>query len=848
MEVLYLADNLHTSLPPEIVQLLALIEFNINRNQLTALPQEIGQLSALTVLYLGSNKLTTLPPEIGQLPALKGLFLYENQISALPAEIGQLSALTVLNLRGNQLTALPPQIGKLKALIKLSLEENKLSNLPTELTTLPRLRMLHLHQNPELKIPTTVLGSSDWEEGNNHWTAPQTILSYYFSRTNNPARPLNEVKLLIVGRGGTGKTSTIRAIQSLPFCDTEESTAGIALCDWQMTDCKKDTVTAHVWDFAGQVITHSMHQFFFSERSMYVLVLTGRENNELEDAEYWLRLIMAFGKDEHGNGPPVIITLNKWDDKSCRPKFDREALQERYPCIRAFIETDCKSARGIDKLKKALAKQADQLEWVHQPFPATWDDARNKLAPKRKKRPHLPFDEFRALCTANGVEKDIDQIALADVLHNLGIALNYRRDPRLRESTVLQPDWLTRNVYKLLRRAEKKAGVLTEADRDAVLRQEKDIEMRAYLMQIMERFEVAYCTETSESPLPKAKAPHWLLPQALPDSQPKAAATLAAATEATKLRYSYPALPEGFLARAIVRTHEFIEQEGGKRLQWANGVILAMDDARALLRATPQERQITLTVVGPEDARRKLAGLCRSHMREIHSDIPGLGQKEETLFKDQWLDSSVVEADEKHGKPTPLSIPGVGSFQIDPTAVNNAYDTKAARNDEWKPKVFISYSKANVRQRDSLVNQLNILANEGLMDKHWHDRMIIPGENWNDRIQAELNEADLIVLLLSNNALGTKYITQDEIPLALARHDAKQACFVPIILEDCRWVQFKTDTKTQLADLNALPEKGKPIVEWKPNQLKGWKSVSDGLAVVLTEILKTSKKRDTRRR
>lgn len=794
-------------------------------------------------LDLSGLKLTTLPSEIWKLTALRELNLNGNQLRTLPPKIGQLSALTALRLISNRLRTLPPEIGQLSALEMLDFSDNQLSALPPELNALGQLKMLLLHDNPALNIPAAILGEQNWLKPEK-WAAPQSILAYYFNRTRQAARPLNEVKLLVVGRGGAGKTSTVRAVQGLPFSDTEESTAGIALCDWQVAECKKGSVTAHIWDFAGQVITHAMHQFFFSERSIYLLVLTGRENNELEDAEYWLRLIMAFGKDEHGAGPPVIITLNKWDDKGCRPKFDRDALQERYPCIRAFIETDCDSGRGIEKLKKALAKQIDQLPWVRQDFPATWDDTRQQLAPKRKKRPHLPFDEFCALCAQHGVEKASDQVALADVLHNLGIALNYRREPRLRESTILQPDWLTKNVYKLMRRAEKNKGSLTEADRDQILRQEPDPEMRDYLMQIMERFEVAYAIEASESP--QGSATHWLLPQALPDSQPKAAAVLAAENDATRLRYVYPALPEGLLARAIVRMHEFIEQDNGKRLQWASGVILTLDEARALLRVTPQERQITLTVTGPAEARRKLAGLCRSHMRAIHTDIPGLGAKEEIQEKGQWLDSSVVEADERQGRQTPLSIPGEGSHLIDPSPVNNAFDTKAARDDSWKPKAFISYSKANLRQRDRLVNQLKILANEGLLDHYWHDRMIIPGEDWHARIQDELNDADLIILLLSNDALSTDYITRHEIPLALARHDSKQACFVPIILADCRWVQFQTQTGTQLKDLNALPEKGKPIAEWKPNQEKGWKSVGDGLERVLKEILQTAGGRDNR--
>ncbi|WP_338849223.1 AAA family ATPase [Massilia sp. W12] len=831
---LYLQENQLTALPPEIGQLTALKELNLHKNQLTALPPEIGQLTALTELALWSNQLTALPPEIGQLTALTELRLDQNQLTALPPEIGQLTALTTLTLGRNQLTALPPEIGQLLQLTHLIITDNRLTALPAGMHALTQLKQLWLHDNPALGIPAAILGGNNWSK-RDEWADPKTILAYYFSRSKASARPLNEVKLLIVGRGGAGKTSTVRALQGKPFNKTEESTTGVALCDLALPDCQSGAVTAHVWDFAGQVITHSLHQFFLSERSIYVLVLTGRENSEEDDAEYWLRLIMAFGKDEQGNPPPVIVTLNKWDDQGCRPKLDREVLQERYPCIVSFIETDCQSNLGIAELKQRLTQTTDSLAWVSQAFPDAWAAVRDTIVKTREHSPHLPFAAFRSLCESNQITQLQDQIALADILHVLGIALNYRRDPRLREATVLQANWLTQNVYAMLRFAETNTGILTRQERDSVLAAETEPAMRDYLMQIMERFEVAYAAEHAGQTV-------WLLPQALPDSQPKAAAPLANSEDATRLRYSYEALPEGLLARAIVRMHEFIEIADGQRLQWAKGVILNMDGARALLRANPRERQISLTVTGEEPARRKLAGLCRSHMRAIHDDIRGLAPIEETQVEGQWLDIAILEADEKQGRQTAIALRGIGSRTIDPVPLNNAYNTPAARSDAWKPKVFISYSKANARQRDSLVNQLNILANEGLMAAHWHDRMIIPGEDWHARIQAELQEADLIVLLLSNAALATEYIVKHEIPLALSRHDAKLAHFVPVIVEDCRWTEHKSGAGSQLKDLNALPEKGKAINTWRPNQNAGWKSVGDGLARVLKEILAQAEK------
>ena len=833
LAALSLADNQLSSLPPQIGHLTALTELSLADNQLSSLPPQIGHLTALTELYLYGNQLSSLPPQIGQLTALTELYLYGNQLSSLPPQIGQLTALTELYLDGNQLSSLPPQIGQLRALTVLSLADNQLSSLPEWLRHLPKLEHLLLNNNPALKLSPSVLGS-DMRQTRKGWATAKSILDFYFGRQLGKTRPLNEVKLILVGRGGAGKTSTVQALQGLPFNESEESTPGIALCDWTMDGGKGEPVTAHVWDFAGQVITHALHQFFFSVRSVYVVVLTGRENNERDDAEYWLRLIKAFGTDEQGKGPPVIVALNKWDKPGCRPQVDRGALQERYPFIRGFVEVDCKTDRGVAKLKAALCREVDRLPWVREPFPAAWDAVRRALSTGRTRRAHLTYAEYRALCAKHGVRDEGQQDSLAEILHHLGVALNYRNDPRLREATVLQPEWLTKNVYALVRRAEKKAGVLTQADVDVVLRREKDTAMRAYLLQIMERFEIAYAPRASDE-----GGGLWLVPQALPDKQPPGVTTFRDAADATRLRYSYQALPEGLVARAIVRLHEFIEEVNGSKQQWASGVVLSREGARALIRTEAQDRQVMVTVTGPVKARQQLAGLCQAEMRGIHAEIRGLDPDEETQVRGTWVATATLAADEQKNQKTGISIKEQGTVMVDPAEPNNAYSEKLARRDEvWKPTVFISYSKSNVNQRKRLESELKILKNEGLLDSLWHDRMIDPGDDWDDTIQRELSEADVVIILASSAALATDYITQHEIPKALELHKSGKTVLVPVILEDFRW------DKTALGALNALPEKGVALNNWNPRS-KGWHSVANGLAKVFEKLMK---KRGTKTR
>jgi hypothetical protein len=241
-----------------------------------------------------------------------------------------------------------------------------------------------------------------------------------------------------------------------------------------------------------------------------------------------------------------------------------------------------------------------------------------------------------------------------------------------------------------------------------------------------------------------------------------------------------------------------------------------------------------ITVTGPDKVRQQLAGLCQAEMRDIHSEIPGLDPLEETQFEGAWVSTATLEKDEKKGKPTGISTKDEGTIMVDPSKPNNAYSEKPARVDEiWKPTVFISYSKSNLAQRKRLESELKILKNEGLLERGWHDRMIAAGDNWNDVIQRELREADVIIILASVPSLSTDYITDHEIPKALELHMTESAVVVPLILEACRW------NETKLGTLQALPEKGKPLNKWRPPS-DGWKSVADGLATVFKKLMDRS--------
>ncbi len=340
LNTLVLRSNQLTELPDFIAQLSQLEVLNVTDNQLTALPDSIAQLSRLWLLGLGGNRLNVLPAAVAQLPKLRSLYLWGNQLTALPATIAQLSQLEDLGLGGNQFTGLPAAIAQLSKLKTLNLSNNQLQTLPEQLTQLPHLETLFLHGNPALKIPDEILGPPAEEVGGaKKPKLAREILAYFFQAAVN-SQPLSEAKLIVVGHGAVGKTSLVKALATGKFNKSEKTTEGIKINDWACALNRKEEVTIHIWDFGGQEMMHATHQFFLTRRSLYLLVLNRRTGGVDREADYWFRMIRAFG----GPDSPVIVVLNK--QKSEPFDVNREGWLEKYKGnIKGFVATDCEDTR-----------------------------------------------------------------------------------------------------------------------------------------------------------------------------------------------------------------------------------------------------------------------------------------------------------------------------------------------------------------------------------------------------------------------------------------------------------------------------------------------------------------------
>ena len=621
-----LSHNLLAALPPELGQLELLTRLYLTHNRLDGLPPGLGQLAKLTRLYLAHNRLRGLPVELGQLAQLTRLDLAHNLLETLPPELGQLAKLTVLELAHNQLSVLPPELGGLAKLTVLSLVANRLAELPQSLGALEMLDRLFLHDNPALQLAPSILGADPRHPQDARQAAAKSILGFYFARLTGHTRPLNEVRLILLGRAGAGKTSLAHALRDLPLRDREVSTPGIALGACTLDGSGAPPVTARVWDCSGQELSHALHPLFFSPRSLYVVVLAGAQAEA--DAQSWLSRIQEFGADAQGQVPPVVVALNQWNVPGARPEVDRAALRARYPFIRGFVEMDCKAKKGVPALKAALFRELERMPWVREPVPEEWDAVRRALTADATRQARLTEAEYRAACVEHGMTDAGQQDYLTEMLHHLGVALNFHGDPRLHEAAVLAPERLTQNLYALLQRAAIRGGVLTQAEVAAVLHAE-DESARTWLMGFLERLGMACALESAAGNV-------WLVPQSLPAAPPASLRAFSDAAEATRLRVTYPVLPERLVIGLGARRYDFIEEERAAKLLWSDGLVFARKGARALIRIDPQARRLTLTVIGPAKPRAQLADLCQAELREVHAAIPGPEALTQLQVEGEW--------------------------------------------------------------------------------------------------------------------------------------------------------------------------------------------------------------------
>jgi small GTP-binding protein len=290
----------------------------------------------------------------------------------------------------------------------------------------------------DLRIPVKL--QNDFKEGiflqgNPLQTPPKEIFINnvaalkYFKPEAGAFTDIREMRVILIGSGGAGKTSLANRMLGRPIDPQEPPTENITIRKLTIGDC-----SVSLWDFAGQESMLSVHRFFLSERSMYVLVLDCRRE---ETADSWLNYIKSIAPEA-----PIIVVLNKVDENSFHD-LDRAMLHRQFANIIGFYRISSVTQQGVDEYLRDFEAIVTGDKRAAMKIPREWNVARHQLLEKLDR--YLSKDDCETVFKNAGFSaSEVDEFL--EFSHNVGFLFR-ANVPAM--DVVCRPQWLVNVVYPL---------------------------------------------------------------------------------------------------------------------------------------------------------------------------------------------------------------------------------------------------------------------------------------------------------------------------------------------------------------------------------------------------------------
>ncbi|HPY39615.1 MAG TPA: COR domain-containing protein, partial [Thiolinea sp.] len=348
---------------------------------------------------------------------------------------------------------------------------------------------------------------------------------------------------------------------------------------------------------------------------------------------YWFKIINLLGQDE-GRYSPVIVVLNEKDQQFAHKfNFDRSAIERQYPhvplkvCEVNLSKRDHKFAALEQTIQEALAN----LPLVKAVKPAAWQPIREALREKAQTCDYINFKEYVAICEAHGVTEERQQLLFSRYLHRLGSLLHFENDSNLVDFIILNPQWAVDAVYAVItdNRIEQNKGYFTRGQVEAIWLNKKNEKgkslysknERASLFSLMQKENFEICYPLNNRPN-EFIAPQLLSPERPTLVTPKHADYGWDDKQNLKFRYQYTFMPEGIIARLIVRLSDLIKQHNSCDVVWRQGMLL--EDKAKQCNALIQEAEtaglkvIDIAINGNAHQRKYLLYDIRTALNELH--------------------------------------------------------------------------------------------------------------------------------------------------------------------------------------------------------------------------------------
>lgn len=622
LKALYIYDTQVSDLKPlsQLTNLEKIYAHNTKVSDLTPL----SNLLKLKTLFAHNTQITNLDP-LSQLKSLETLYIYNTRITNLSA-LSQLEKLSKIHISNTKISDLSP-LKALKNLITVDLSYTKvydLNPLKRSLTKKAKVKNssydftqgIYVKGCPLSNPPVEII-----EQGT------RAILRYWLQiETQKGTVELYEAKLIIVGEGGTGKTTLFEKLKDPTHeVGNTSETHGINIHEglpFQHQDIGSNTFYANLWDFGGQQLQYMTHQFFLTPRALYVLMMDARR--ESPNLTYWFKIISLLGRESADTEERVrlLLVFNKRKNSTGQPQYQDTLKFYEDSFDYHFLEVDFAiNDYRFENLRNSIYSHLVTLPIVKSQLPRLWKDVREDLRAESKKADYISTQRFAQICSRYDIEQEEDQWLLSGYLHQLGSLLHFQNDRGLRSWIILNPQWAVDGVYCFLTNDKivNNYGHFDESDFILLLADKGYSKHEADLiLQIMTKNNFDICYEANPGRYVAAQ----LLPDIAPEYNwfPK---------KVLQFRYQYPIMPKGLMSRLIVRLSDDLDRHPttGKQIVWKKGGVFSIKlregECRVRLREDDAEsqsglRQILIDVMGVPQARKYALHKIRDTVDDLH--------------------------------------------------------------------------------------------------------------------------------------------------------------------------------------------------------------------------------------
>lgn len=538
--------------------------------------------------------------------------------------------------------------------------------------------------------------------------------------------------------------------------------------------------------------------------------------------------------ENYSSVAPILLVQNKIDRDGI-VHLNNQGIKEKFDQVYDFTSISVEKAKRLQSFKNIFHEMLEQMETVGATLPGHWKFLKEAFDDYKGDKPILSMQEFTTYCNKvlgkNNVTLRIDQYTASVIcgyLKGIGSLLWFKKWDELTDTIFVKTDWIVKAIYKIFLPLtdSKKQGKLDKKHIKKQLSESSDGEIKS-IIQLMSRFKIIF-------ELPDEKDT-YIAPQYLPPSPSQSMSMIIDSFDYTICRFSF----EGFIHKSIVLDFfsqygkkVFKEKEGGSRrfryYFWRNGIVLkdfTEQEFNNLMLVQFINADKVKNKIGSYIEIKSLRRDSTDFSKEIIKTLEDMtqGWQVEKKVTVNGIDFIPLEDLKEFARKALYTFKYNGK-------VFRLFDFKAhLPNIRIPQKVFISYSSKDMEYKNELLVRLNLLQRRGYLES-WHDRMIIPGEEWDGKIKAELKSADIIILLVSPDFLNSDYIWDVEIETAMEHHEDRKATVIPIPIRS-------SDTEgLPFAKIRSPISIDKPVSLFEDKD-EAWLKVTEGIKKVINQKL-----------